>query len=100
MNTYKYKVHSAIYSWNTTESSTLPAYNVTELVQSILNDSENNGIIPVNNTTFIDPCPGKPKSFAIIVSIVSPDGKNVTRFCSCPEGRSINVNDSGVLCYF
>jgi hypothetical protein len=98
MNTYK--VHSAIYSWDTPGSAISPAYDVTHVVQNILNDKNNKGIIPVNNGTFQDPAPGKTKSFAIVVSIVSPDREIITRFCTCPEGPPIDVNNSGVICDF
>jgi len=100
MDTYKYKVHSAIYSWDTSNSSIRPTYNVTDIVQEILDDSNNKGIIPVNHNIFKDPVPEQPKSFAVIVSIVSPDGENTTRFCSCVDDNSLNVKDSGVICYF
>ena len=100
MHAYRYKVHSAIYSWNSSESSTLPASNVTEIVQQLLNDRNNQGVIPLNHDIFIDPAPGKPKSLAVIVSIVAPDGQNTTRFCSCPDGQLLNVKESGVECYF
>jgi len=100
MGAYKYKVHSAIYSWDTPGYSTRPACNVTDQVQTILDNSKNRGVIPLNANLITDPAPGCAKSFAIIVSIVRPDGTNTTRFCSSAEGLTLNINDSGVECYF
>lgn len=98
MNTYK--VHSAIYSWDIPGTATRPAYDVTNVVQEILNNKENKGVIPVNNGSFQDPAPGKTKSFALVVSIVSPGRETTTRFCTCPEGPPIDINNSGVICDF
>ena len=98
MNTYK--VHSAIYSWDIPGTATRPAYDVTNVVQEILNNKENKGVIPVNNGSFQDPAPGKTKFFALVVSIVSPGRETTTRFCTCPEGPPIDVNNSGVICDF
>lgn len=100
MGAYRYKVHSAIYSWDTPGSSIRPACNVTEIVQGILDKPKNKGVIPLNAQLINDPAPGRIKTFAIIVSIVAPDGNNTTRFCSSSETHTLNINDSGVECYF
>jgi len=100
MGAYKYKVHSAIYSWDKPGSSTRPACNVTEIVQGILDKPKNKGVIPLNAQLIDDPAPGCTKTFAIIVSIETPDGTNMTRFCSSSGGPTLNINNSGVECYF
>ena len=100
MGVRKYKVHSAIYSWDTPNSSTKPACNVTDIVQRILDKPQSEGVIPLNTEFINDPATGRTKTFAIVVSIVTIDGNKTTRFCSSTGGSKLDINNSGVECYF
>jgi len=97
---YKYKVHSAIYSWIDTITNIRPSHDITRVVQDILNKPNNNGIIHIDHTSFKDPAPGRRKSFALLVSIISPEGEDTTRFLTALDGDVLNVQKSGVICYF
>lgn len=101
MSDYRYKVHSAIYSCKTLQSNVASGYDVTEKVQSILRDPDNNGILKIDSS-IINGSAGNcnSKCFAIIVTVVYPDGKILTRFCSCSEGSILNIKESGVVCSF
>lgn len=98
---YRYKVHSAIYSCNASQSDVIAGYDVTEKVQSLLSNQTNNGILHLNESKIRDyktECSSK--CFAIIVTVVYPSGKIETRFTSCSEGSTLNIKESGVVCSF
>lgn len=96
---YKFKVHSAIYSCDASSSSITSAYDVTDNVQEILRDSKD-GILHLDEIIIKKSNIDIAKCFAIVVTVVYPDGRAQTRFCSCPEGSVLDVKQSGVVCSF
>lgn len=100
MSAYKYKVHSAIYSCFDRSSAVKSAYDVTTIVQSKLNNTTTNGLLKIDDTIIKDLDESKPKCFALIVTVVYPNGKILTRFCSCIQGSILDVKESGAVCSF
>lgn len=98
MNTYKYKVHSAIYSCSNDSSSVKSAYDVTEKAQYMLSDTARDGILDLNKIINSECVNTTKKSFAIIVTVVYPDDKILTRFCTCEHGTNIDIKESGIVC--
>ncbi|ARV10200.1 hypothetical protein BTO05_11335 [Winogradskyella sp. PC-19] len=98
---YRYKVHSAIYSCNASQSDIIAGYDVTEKVQSLLSEPKSNGVLHVDEGKIRNSkteCSSK--CFAIIVTVVYPSGNIETRFTSCGEGSTLNIKESGVVCSF
>ncbi|RZN82496.1 MAG: hypothetical protein EVB11_08400 [Winogradskyella sp.] len=100
MSEYKFKVHSAIYSCNSSESCVTSGYDVTGDVQEILRTSNTDGVLEINNDIIKNSNSDIPKCFAIIVTVVYPNGEILTRFCSSSEGNTIDLKVSGVVCSF
>lgn len=100
MLAHKFKVHSAIYSCSDTSSITKSAYDVTERIQNLLRGQNNDGVLQINNEIIDINNPCKANTFAIILTVIYPDGDLLTRFCTCKEGDSIDVKSSGVVCSF
>ena len=99
MSSYRFKVHSAIYSCDSSNSGTLSGYDVTEKVQELLRDNKD-GVLKIDESIVKDSNSNSKKCFAIIVTVVYPEGKILTRFCSCTEGSIIDLKTSGVECSF
>ena len=98
---FRYKVHSAIYSCNASQSDIIDGYDVTEKVQSLLSEPTSNGVLHVDEDKIRNSkteCSSK--CFAIIVTVVHPSGTIETRFTSCSEGTTLNIKESGVVCSF
>ncbi len=100
MGSYKYKVHSAIYSCSNNDSPVKSAYDITEKVRELLRNPENKGVLKIGDI-IADEC-GKDakKTFAMIVTVVYPNDKILTRFCTCDEGSTLDVKESGLVCSF
>lgn len=99
--TYRYKVHSAIYSCNASQSDVIAGYDVTQKVQNILSQPQSDGVLYVDESKIRESkteCSSK--CFAIIVTVVHPNGNVETRFTSCADGSTLNIKESGVVCSF
>ncbi len=96
----RYIVHSAICSWNIPGALKTITKNVTDKAQKILNDSTSKGILKINSDFIEQNVPGTTTSFAIIVSIYSSNGGNITRMCTSPNVALLDVNKSGIICDF
>ena len=96
----RYKVHSAICSWNIPGALKTITKDVTERAQKVLNDSSNQGILKINSDFLEQNTPGTTTSFAIIVSICTSNGGNITRMCTSPDVALLDVNKSGIICDF
>ncbi|WP_299113397.1 hypothetical protein [uncultured Winogradskyella sp.] len=100
MSKYKFKVHSAIYSCDASSSTTVAGYDVTQKVQVLLRNKNREGVLKIDGNVIENPIADNKKCFAILVTVVYPDGKILTRFCSCSEGSTIDLKMSGVVCSF
>lgn len=97
---YRYKVHLAICSWNIPGALKTITENVTDKAQKLLNDPKNQGILKINSDFLEQQASGTTTSFAMIVSICSPGGHNVTRMCTSPDVSLLNINEAGIICNF
>ncbi|MFD1063133.1 hypothetical protein ACFQ1Q_07730 [Winogradskyella litorisediminis] len=98
---YRYKVHSAIYSCDASQSDVIAGYDVTKKVQALLSDPNSEGVLHVSEANIRETksdCASK--CFAIIITVVHPTGKTETRFTSCSDGSILNIRESGVICSF
>ncbi|SHG61960.1 hypothetical protein [Winogradskyella jejuensis] len=100
MSKYKFKVHSAIYSCDASSSTTVSGYDVTQKVQGLLRDNNKDGVLNIDSSIIENSNADSKKCFAILATVVYPDGKILTRFCSCSEGSTIDLKMSGVVCSF
>jgi hypothetical protein len=100
MSKTRYKVHSAICSWNIPGALTTITKNVTDKAQQLLNDSRSQGILMLDKDFLNEESTESSKSFAMIVSITLPNGDNITRMCTSPEGPLLHVKNAGIICDF
>ncbi|GGI56732.1 hypothetical protein [Winogradskyella haliclonae] len=100
MSKCKFKVHSAIYSCDASSSTTIAGYDVTQRVQGLLRDNNKEGVLKIDSKIIENSNTYSKKCFAILVTVVYPDGKILTRFSSCSEGSTIDLKMSGVVCSF